>query len=395
MRTLALVTGDFRTADSGARLRDYYMCSALSQLGDLDVIAFVPHQDVAGPKRELTGNVMVDRARVRPLTLVASILQGDLYHGRVFDPRDHKDFSEISTQKYDVIFSSMVYGVPAASMLRGGSSPDAIVVWDSHNYDPDVWSLMAANAGPIRRFIARRQVGPAVNAVTAAASMSDIVLACTDDDAAKLERLAPRSVYVVPNGGEMAEWSRASRTTSPEPRSCVIFGTLRQNSTRRGIEWFLERVWPGVLERSAGATLTVAGRDAASALVRRISRAPGVHLVANPPDLAGEVTKAQLIAIPQATGTGSKIKVFEAIATGRPIVASPSAVVGISPDLVAHIAVLEDPAGWIGAIVRSFDDPQQTPDDSPARRAVVEGSEWSTSSEQLLTILRERVARLE
>ena len=48
VRILAMTIEDFRTADSGGRSRDFYMCSALTRLGELDVLTFRPHQAQAG-----------------------------------------------------------------------------------------------------------------------------------------------------------------------------------------------------------------------------------------------------------------------------------------------------------------------------------------------------------
>ena len=393
MRILALTTGDFLTADSGSRLRDFHLCSALSSLGEMDVLTFTPHQNIAGPRRELNANVMIDRAPARPRALLASLVRGELYHGYLFDPRRHKDFASVAANSYDIIYSSMVYGVAAAAELRAArGSSDSLVVWDTHNFDPDVWRLMEANAGLFRRLVARRQIGPAVNAVSSAASIADMVLACTDADAVKLKQMASDdSVYVVPNGGETAHWRRAGASANGVPRSCVIFGTLRQNSTRRGLEWFLDRVWNRVRERTPDATLTVAGRDAAPGLARRISSAPGTRLVANPPDLAAEVAKAQVIAIPQVTGTGSKIKVFEALATGRPIVASPSALTGIPAEQWVNLTVAEDEEGWDAAILSAFERSESQSAESTWSQTPMDPSDWSASRERLLAVLRERV----
>ena len=395
MRILAMVTGDFRNADSGSRLRDYHLCSALSSLGDLDVLAFAPHQDVAGPSRDLKATVIVDRAPLRPVALLRSLARGIQYHADLFDPRRHKGFSKVRDAQYDLIYASMVYAMPAAAELKsGGNSSDALVVWDTHNYDPDVWKQMAANAGLLRRLVARRQVGPSSNAVVAAGELADIVLACTDGDAAKLKEVTRGgSVHVVPNGGETDHWSEAGDSIDPAPSTCVVFGTLRQHSTRRGLEWFLDDVWPRVRDGAAEAALTVAGRDPASGLARKVAATPGARLVANPEDLAATVAESHVIAVPQATGTGSKVKMFSALATGRPIVASSVAVTGIPKELLESVAVVDNGEAWSAAILEAFRLAASQPERSLGKRTLVENSDWSSSTDRLLTVLSERLGR--
>ena len=386
MRILAMTSGDFRTADSGIRLRDYHLCSALSAIGALDVLTFVPHQATAGERRAIDARVMLDQKPSRFGTLLTSLRRGDLYHGRLFDPRNHRRYDEIAARTYDVIYCSMWYSIPAARDMRLGASPHAVVLWDTHNYDPAVWDAIIETGKRIRRRFAVRQSQLALATATAAAQVADATIATTDEDAAKLRGIAPSgAVHVVPNGGEVAHWAEAGRRKQRVPGSCIIFGGLGQDSTRRGIEWFLGEVWRDVLAANPDSTLTIAGRGPTSRLARAIGATPGVRLVANPVDVASVVGEAWTTAAPQVWGTGSKIKMFEAVAISRPVIASPAAVTGLPPELLPYIEIAEDPASWARAISRSFERPMVPTDD--VRSEVVGAFDWSNSRALLSSLI--------
>ena len=120
----------------------------------------------------------------------------------------------------------------------------------------------------------------------------------------------------MPNGGETLRWARAGADTHPLAGSCVIFGGLSQDSTKRGITWFLDNVWLELFDGDKNRRLVIAGRGPSRSLARRIESTPGARLVRNPSDIAPVVAAAEVIAIPQVWGTGSKIKTIEALANG-------------------------------------------------------------------------------
>ena len=180
MRILAMTSGDFRTADSGGRLRDFYMCSALAALGELDVLTFRPHQEQAGVPRDLNARVLLDAKPWRVATLIRALATDSSYHGRLFDPRHHRAFDELARTHYDVIFCSFWYSVEAAREVVGRGSKDALVIWDAHNYDPDVWTAMSSTSRGLRRHFATRQATPVLLAIEKAAESVDAIIAATE-----------------------------------------------------------------------------------------------------------------------------------------------------------------------------------------------------------------------
>lgn len=231
-----------------------------------------------------------------------------------------------------------------------------------------------------------------MEATDRAALAADVVIAATESDAESLRRHTRNgSIVVVPNGGETVRWAECSVRSYAKPSSCVIFGGLAQDSTRRGVEWFLDEVWPGLLAGNEERTIVVAGRGPSRALARTVANTPQARLVADPSDIAPVVAAAEVIAIPQIWGTGSKIKMIEAVATGRRVVASPAATIGMPESLLRYVDIADEAAAWTDAIVDAFEDPL-SPADVEERRRAAEAFDWSTGSDLLEKILRDRLA---
>ncbi len=386
-RILAITPGDFRSADSGGRLREFYLCRALAQLGKLDVLTFQPHQPTPGRVRDIDANVLIDKKPPRSAALLRSLATGRSYHQILFDARRHADFAAVRSRRYDLIHCSFSYSIPAAAELLDAGSSGATVVWDTHNYDPEVWAARAGTTSAVRKLFATRQLKPIEAITRRAVSTADLIVACTDGDRERIRLLdASVRVEVVPNGGETSHWAKTASELTPEPGRIVIFGGLAQDSTRRGIEWFLTEVWPGVQERKPTATLHVAGRGPSRSLAHAVESARSATLHTNPPDLATVVAAAETIAVPQVWGTGSKIKMFEALATGRRVIASPAATIGLTEDLLDEIDVAGDAGDWIAHLSNSAVASDQS---VSARRKVAARHEWSAMGESFRRIIEQ------
>ncbi|MEO8275468.1 MAG: glycosyltransferase [Thermoanaerobaculia bacterium] len=129
----------------------------------------------------------------------------------------------------------------------------------------------------------------------------------------------------------------------------AITGNLGYFPTARGIRWFLDDVWPGVARQVPRARLIVAGARPPRGLARRV-RSAGGEVVGDPPDLAQILARADLALAPLLAGSGTPIKLLEALAAGVPAVATPAAAEGLDPALARCLAIPEDAVGWVTAI---------------------------------------------
>jgi len=60
---------------------------------------------------------------------------------------------------------------------------------------------------------------------------------------------------------------------------------------------------------------------------------------------------------PLFAGSGIRIKIIEAMSTGRPVVATPAAVAGLPVENGRELAVASDPASFTAAIIRMLENP--------------------------------------
>jgi glycosyltransferase involved in cell wall biosynthesis len=181
----------------------------------------------------------------------------------------------------------------------------------------------------------------------------EAIVATSPDDAALFEKVATADTFVVPNGADCAGIS----TNEFEPSHHVVFiGTLNYAPNVEGVVWFCERVWPELRKRVPGATFDIVGR-APSESVLALDKLPGVTVVGPVESVLPYLNKAAVLVAPLLSGGGTKLKVVEAFAAERPMVATSSAITGIAAVDGEHFLLADDPISFAAAIDSLFTNP--------------------------------------
>ena len=127
----------------------------------------------------------------------------------------------------------------------------------------------------------------------------------------------------------------------------VMVGLMSHEPNRHGLRWFVAQVLPALRELAPGVELHVIGaHDPAFALE---FASDDVIVRGFVSDLTVEYDKATLIIAPIFFGGGTQIKVIDALAHGRPLVASTFAHAGFADDLHdrQHLLVAEKREEWV------------------------------------------------
>lgn len=164
-----------------------------------------------------------------------------------------------------------------------------------------------------------RFVAEATAAEFAAARRHRYLLANSPRIAHELRRLAPRAdVTVAPLTLNPEHYEPAAHDGPPV---AGVIGTATWASTALATRRLVEHVWPRVRRESPGATLRVAGRGMTDLVAS--SPGSGVHVVGEVDSASAFLRDLSVLLYPIERGSGMKVKVLEAIASGVPVVTTP------------------------------------------------------------------------
>ena len=148
------------------------------------------------------------------------------------------------------------------------------------------------------------------------------VVAVTERDARMVRRIAPGAqVTVVPNCVD-TEYFRRTDGRAHHP-VVVMTASYHYPPNQDAAAELIDDVFPAVHARVADAELALVGQQMPADLRRRAEARPGVRAVGEVDDVRPELHRAWVAVAPLRKGSGSPLKVIEALAGGVPVVVTP------------------------------------------------------------------------
>jgi glycosyltransferase involved in cell wall biosynthesis len=224
----------------------------------------------------------------------------------------------------------------------------------------------------------------------------DVNVVMSDADGRLLSRIAPSARYVaVPNGVDLNYFTpvRPAR----EPR-IVFAGRLDQYSNRDGLLHFMESAWPLIRAQFPTAVIDIIGHNPFDALTRLAAEDARVKVHGFVPDVRPYFASAMAAICPVRDGGGTRIKVFDALAQGVPLVSTPIGCEGIDVVGEEHVLLATTGEDFARQIGRLFREPAlQSRLAANGRRLVEERYSWDALADGLLdqyrAISRATIAR--
>ena len=172
---------------------------------------------------------------------------------------------------------------------------------------------------------------------------ASILVAISAADAAELRTLAPAAEVLVAPKACNPPMDLPSDTESASRR--VLFVGSGNLFNAGGLDWFLRKVWPDIRATVPGVRLDVCGSIARAVALRPAE----VVFHGNVPDLTPFYHAATVVIVPLLHASGLNIKLVEAAAAGRAIVASNVALAG-APFLRDAVHGTDSAAGFATAV---------------------------------------------
>jgi glycosyltransferase involved in cell wall biosynthesis len=269
---------------------------------------------------------------------------------------------------------------PYLELLSGVRS-----IWSLHNLDSVMLRSTAAALPPGLPRVRAEVRWRAMRATERwAAPRADVVLCVSEHERAAFEALGAKTM-LAPNG---IDPDLLDVRADPGDDEVLFFGQLRYEPNRRGILRFLAEGWPAATAARPATRLRIVGEGADEELREVVQRTPGAELVGLVPEVAPELARAAVVIVPVWEGAGTRLKVLEAMAAGRPVVGTALGVSGIGFVDRTHGLIAETPEGLARATVELLDDPQRRKTFGRAARDRGAAFSWKLALEPLEELYR-------
>lgn len=356
---------------SGGPLRNYGLIQGMRAAGyPLDVLTFVEpgcadpaETPLASSRGDVIGVPLPPREtrdRLRDL-----LLTRDADMARRYVSKDYAAALEklLGERDYALV---QLEGLEMASYLPilRAKAPRARIVYDAHNAEyslqrlihqvdrrtPSRWPAAAYSLLQWRR-LARleRHVCRAVN----------LVLAVSEADAAALRTLVSGlSPVVVPNGINASEYASVTERLDLGPAALLFTGTMNYRPNVDAALWFVDHVLDTIREAVPDARLFVVGNKPHDRL-GAIRQRPDVEVTGYVQDVAPFLHSAAVYVAPLRMGSGTRLKLLQAMAAGMAIVSTVTGAEGLDITSGREVVLADDATAFAQAVVALLRDPQR------------------------------------
>jgi glycosyltransferase involved in cell wall biosynthesis len=210
----------------------------------------------------------------------------------------------------------------------------------------------------------------------------------TSEDMRRLGELAPGlAATVVENGVDCSAYSDiAAEPVRPGP-GLLYIGLMSYESNIDAVTWFVAAVFPLIRDRFPDASFTVAGAEPVAA-VDALAAEEGVKVTGFVEDIKELYRENEILVVPLRHGGGSRLKILEAFAAGKPVVATTKGAEGLAVEDGRHLLIADSPEAMAGAIVRLCSEPETYATIREAAVSLIkERYDWSILAEKLEAFL--------
>jgi glycosyltransferase involved in cell wall biosynthesis len=203
-----------------------------------------------------------------------------------------------------------------------------------------------------------------------ACEAAGLTIAVSDDDRQRLAALAPRATTAaIPTGVDIDYFKPGGR--GQIPGRLVFSGSMDWHPNEDAIQFFSNAILPRIRARVPHASLTVVGRHPSPAL-RALAERVGLTVTGTVDDVRPAIDEAEVYVVPLRAGSGTRLKIFEALAMAKAVVSTTVGAEGLTLTSGRNVVLADTPEDFANAVVSLLGSPSMRQSLGDAGRHLVE-----------------------
>jgi sugar transferase (PEP-CTERM/EpsH1 system associated) len=399
MRLLYFATHQIWPLTSGNRLRDYHLARQLAMRASVTFVEMChPGEQPSKPPCDCEFD------RIISLKKGASYSSDKILLGitgptpltvlNYSQPRLASQLADIvARDRFDAV---QIEGVLLSEYLRviqaAPNRPAILVDW--HNIDSEVmWQYSKNTPSWPKRLVARRTAKLLEKAeVLLLEKIGTHTVTSERERERVLARCPSAKVYVIPNGVDATYFSPAeiaavrwSARPSASKRSVLFVGSMDYHANIDAVTWFSRSAWPEIARIHPDLQFTIVGRNPAPEV--RALASDRIHITGTVDDVRPFYTSAVAVVVPLRSGSGTRLKILEAMASGVPVVSTRLGAEGIDAEHDVNLLLADSSTEITAAVLRVASSAETRDRLSQAGRALAcRVYDWSVIGNQLYGI---------
>ncbi|WRH68468.1 MAG: glycosyltransferase family 4 protein [Planktothrix sp. GU0601_MAG3] len=195
---------------------------------------------------------------------------------------------------------------------------------------------------------------------------SDQIWVCSQSDADKLKQRYGQKLnpYIVPNGINVTNYDTVRNGQcipafegKSNPHTLIFIGTFGYPPNVEAAEFLIREFYPKIKQLYPDTLLIIVGKNLPPALAAATKEESGILWTGLVEDVTPYLAAASVVITPLFKGGGTRLKILEAFAAGRPVVSTTKGAEGLDIEDKKHLLIEDKIEGMVDAVDQFWSNP--------------------------------------
>jgi len=369
----------------GSIVRIFNLSRELSRLGhDMHLLAGrYSQQKHEQPLEEVFTHIhYYNKADASWFSYVKSIFSPKIYPTFKFQSPDFYEKLHGITQKESFDAVLVIFAI-IADLLPSSFHENFPVILDQHEFEELIYKDYLKKGSLLEKGVALLNLMKIKSFYRRVFSKVDMVLSVSPQEVALTKKYTSPSTRVicVPNG--VNEGFLVEPTKSPKENIILFCGNLAVRRNIDAVMWFAHKIFPAIRAQVPHAQFYVVGSWPSPEL-EPLKSVEGVNIIGQVDDIKKYYAMGKVFVMPYYFGAGTKLKTFEAMAMGLPIVSTSLGCRGVDVVNGEHVVIADSPEEFATSVVTVLTDGDIAYNlAKKSQELVVKKYIWSTIAQRL------------
>jgi polysaccharide biosynthesis protein PslH len=395
LRILWVKAGKLLPVDTGGKIRSYNLLRHLARIHNVTFLSYY------GGRRDSDYEAEIKRELPEAETIYTGGLDGSAlaqfadYLRLVFKaaPFAVSKFTHPEVQRLVAdLIKNRKFDVAVCDFLSASLNfPQTLAtptVLFQHNVETALWQRLAkTESNPAKRIAYKLEASKMAKYERVTLRRFHHIIAVSEQDRQQMLAMdSSLSISVVPTGVDTTKYSAAPPSTADPPR-IVFLGSMDWEPNIDAVAHFCRDIFPRVHTQFPSAIFQIVGRNPHPSVKQLASES--VEVTGTVPSVAEYLHAATLVVVPLRIGGGTRLKIFEAMATGRAIVSTTIGAEGLAVQNGRDLILADNATAFAEAILLLLSDASLRHTMEPAAARLAAQYDWSNIVRQFDQVLQD------
>jgi polysaccharide biosynthesis protein PslH len=209
-----------------------------------------------------------------------------------------------------------------------------------------------------------------------------IFIAVSQEEKKKIAEVLPGiKIPIIPNGIDLL-YFKPQNTSNKNDLNLVFVGLMDSFPNEDAVTFFVKEIFPFILKKNDKIKFFVVGKNP-TGKVQSLNDNKNIFVTGTVDDVRPFIAKATIYVVPLRLGTGTRLKILEAMSMGIPVISTSIGCEGLNAEDNKNIIISDEPGNFAAGIINLIEDDELRKQIALEGRKLAEQYSWVSIGQNL------------